>query len=589
MMATSIESSHASKIQTPILEADSGTTESELAQAKKELEILKAADPFNVVEMAIEVAIERTRTLEALKARDAVVQRLVDAHESLRQKSAALELLQQKSRAASPFLADSAPTIERIEMARMKDEIARLERTIVELRIEIRLLKENAVNLMKATEAPPRYDEASLKNNTPPHQSLLDFSRPLTRPTEFPSLSQTSQTPNAQISADTNAITCSDYRVPAQIPVSDEPADIVTVRNAILANLVLPEEVPDDTLSPLSIPAPLTLQEFISNLSGSLRTSLAHYRLFYAATTQWCPEREEHGYFYTPVFKCNTNPRVAAAHRWTAVDVISRMNKPTECFFNKDGIWYYAGVYKAFLLPDLTTKEWAELPIETTQAIVKETIAGRKNTSPQNVYEISQLYAAGALRAACVGLQCVGFNNTMYKALLEQARLFAQSKWAASTGVAAAIVSVSGASAGSVATAGASASTKGSPAPVPAAVPGAGGLGSGSAWNMAAGVRAVTGIRTGDAAGAGGSWRNGSSSRRRYVWVGIDELGAPKPERAQEHERECACADRGGEEEVKCAQGMMLALVLFWLVFSHCIHGRLDSDSLLLVAATPLD
>jgi hypothetical protein len=70
---------------------------------------------------------------------------------------------------------------------------------------------------------------------------------------------------------------------------------------------------------------------------------------------------------------------------------------------------------------------------QTTQAIVKETIAGRKNTSPQNVYEVTQLYAAGALKVACVGLQCVGFNNTMYKALLDQAGTFAQSKWKAAT------------------------------------------------------------------------------------------------------------------------------------------------------------
>jgi hypothetical protein len=65
---------------------------------------------------------------------------------------------------------------------------------------------------------------------------------------------------------------------------------------------------------------------------------------------------------------------------------------------------------------------------QTAQAIVKETIAGRRNTSPQNIYEVSQLYAAGALKVACVGLQCVGFNNMMYKALLDQAG-FAQSKW----------------------------------------------------------------------------------------------------------------------------------------------------------------
>lgn len=68
---------------------------------------------------------------------------------------------------------------------------------------------------------------------------------------------------------------------------------------------------------------------------------------------------------------------------------------------------------------------------QTAQAIVKDTISSRKNTSPQNVYEVTQLYAAGALKVACVGLQCVGFNNAMYKALLEQANKFALSKWKA--------------------------------------------------------------------------------------------------------------------------------------------------------------
>ncbi|KAG6830253.1 hypothetical protein H0H87_008742 [Tephrocybe sp. NHM501043] len=132
---------------------------SEVSQAEKEVQNLKAADPFNVVEMTIEVAVERTRTFEALKARDATVQRLVEAHEIIRQKSAALELLQQnlKSRTNSPFVADSAQTTERSETTRMKDEIAQHERTIVEQRIEIRMLKEAAAQAAQALEISQRY------------------------------------------------------------------------------------------------------------------------------------------------------------------------------------------------------------------------------------------------------------------------------------------------------------------------------------------------------------------------------------------------------------------------------------------------
>lgn len=53
--------------------------------------------------------------------------------------------------------------------------------------------------------------------------------------------------------------------------------------------------------------------------------------------------------------------------------------------------------------------------------LVKETLAGRKNTAAQNQFEVSQLYACGALKIACVGLQCVGFNTSLYRTIMEQA------------------------------------------------------------------------------------------------------------------------------------------------------------------------
>jgi hypothetical protein len=50
--------------------------------------------------------------------------------------------------------------------------------------------------------------------------------------------------------------------------------------------------------------------------------------------------------------------------------------------------------------------------------------------SPQTIYETTQLYSAGALKIACVGLQCVGFNDLLYRTILEQARKCAQSgRW----------------------------------------------------------------------------------------------------------------------------------------------------------------
>lgn len=68
--------------------------------------------------------------------------------------------------------------------------------------------------------------------------------------------------------------------------------------------------------------------------------------------------------------------------------------------------------------------------LQTSQALIKETLAARKNTSPQNFYETSQLYSAGALKVACIGLQCIGFNNTLYRGLLEHAALCTHTgKW----------------------------------------------------------------------------------------------------------------------------------------------------------------
>src|ERR1700728_3656991 len=51
-------------------------------------------DPFRAAEMAIEIQVERMRVVEAITARDAVVQRLNDAHVSIRQKTAIIDHLE---------------------------------------------------------------------------------------------------------------------------------------------------------------------------------------------------------------------------------------------------------------------------------------------------------------------------------------------------------------------------------------------------------------------------------------------------------------------------------------------------------------
>lgn len=56
----------------------------------------------------------------------------------------------------------------------------------------------------------------------------------------------------------------------------------------------------------------------------------------------------------------STNPLVILAFEFPRLLFIIF----SECFYNRDGAWYYAGVYKAFRMDDLTVKEWEALSNE---------------------------------------------------------------------------------------------------------------------------------------------------------------------------------------------------------------------------------
>ncbi|KAJ7577392.1 hypothetical protein C8J56DRAFT_970749 [Mycena floridula] len=353
--------------------------------------------------MALEIQTERTKVVDAMKARDAAVQRLSEACLSIQQKTALIERLQ-KDLVCSQIPRRSSPALVLTESNKLKEEVAALEGLVKNLREEIRVLKENEKSAQQRGPL-PRYDENGIDNGLRGARLLA---------------------PDPSIGVDSRLRTVDDKVVRSALGQPDMSADdIINARNRILAMIPVPPDYPDDPLQPIMIPAPFTLHEFLGSASGSLRASLTDYRVLQETSTYWCPEREEHGYFLTPVFKCNTNPRVATAHRWASVDDMARFGKPVECFFNKDGKCYYAGMYQGFRLEDLTTKEWEALSTETTSSIIKDTINGRKNSSPQNFYEVGQLYSAGALKVACIGLQCVGFNMAMYRTILEQAAKYA--------------------------------------------------------------------------------------------------------------------------------------------------------------------
>lgn len=79
------------------------------------------------------------------------------------------------------------------------------------------------------------------------------------------------------------------------------------------------------------------------------------------ATTTWCPEREEHGYFIAPLYKCMTNSRAACAHQWCLVDVMARLQGPFGMYFRIKSIIYETNIRPIFQSA-FTTKR-LEIPI----------------------------------------------------------------------------------------------------------------------------------------------------------------------------------------------------------------------------------
>ncbi|TFY81603.1 hypothetical protein EWM64_g2414 [Hericium alpestre] len=372
---------------------------------------------LNAAETALAIQVERHRVAEAVAARDVVVQHLSTACKSVEEKAIIISNLQNEkaeleiriaqvqNRAVAAAVSDNLNWPSSTEKGTV-DQVCDLQILVQQLQDEIKSLKGQRAMEKVPSDDPPTYEEGQQddpavvfppisRNNTPEKAVQLARQEALRVLREAQS-NNPSRNASPGISMgkvpeqlrlivqDFNEL---DISVTTPQPIRAE--ELIKSRNAILAALPLPTDIPSDSLKPIMIPPPFSLHEFLANAAGPLKNS--------------------------------TNPRVATAHRWSSVDVLGRMSKPTECFYNKDGKWYYAGIYKGIRLDDLTVTEWEHLSPETAQALIKETLAGRKNTSPQNIYETTQLYSAGALKLACVGLQCIGFNNTLYRTILEQA------------------------------------------------------------------------------------------------------------------------------------------------------------------------
>ncbi|OSX56290.1 hypothetical protein POSPLADRAFT_1160289 [Postia placenta MAD-698-R-SB12] len=394
-------------------------------------------------ELAMEIRLEGLRLQEALCARDTVANHFTTACISIREKTAAIERLQYEkgdlekqlkllNGRQATFHAPNTTTQIAEDKRKLVTEVAKLAEILRGMQDEIaKVGKAHIPGSARGHRTPLLEAENACQTSKPDwevsvhrilslfHEShslgvLRDATNDgpslLSPMSPSPAMTWSPRTPQAELATEFHRLTIEDSTRADHTAHAGGPdaMERIRARNATLAALPLPSETPPDILMPIVIPSPFTFQDFLGTTTVE-------------STTSWCPEREEHGYFLTPMYKCHTNPRVTTAHQWTAADIDTKLDKPTECFYNKDGKWYYAGVYKAFWLAQLSTQEWDALSTETAQALIKETLAGRKNTSAQNVYETGQLYAAGALKVGCIGLQCIGFNEGLYVMVMEQA------------------------------------------------------------------------------------------------------------------------------------------------------------------------
>ncbi|KAJ3720280.1 hypothetical protein DFJ43DRAFT_1095896 [Lentinula guzmanii] len=242
-------------------------------------------------EMAIKIATEQEKVKDTVKARDAAIQHLSNAYISIEQKLEIIERLEKQSSSEKSFQ-KHGPSL---EADKLNHETAGFEDLVDDLWKEIEVLKD----------APPQYtpDSATMPESlqlNPPALSAMSLAAVC-------DMSQKTILEIEEIDLNLTIIRTSATREDAE--------DIINARNRLLAALPLPKEAPDDALKPIAIPTShVNLYEFLASVPGvsspSTEFLLSNYRVLHQVTTSWCPQREEHGYYLTPVFKCTTDLRL---------------------------------------------------------------------------------------------------------------------------------------------------------------------------------------------------------------------------------------------------------------------------------------
>ncbi|KAJ7853378.1 hypothetical protein B0H13DRAFT_1477874, partial [Mycena leptocephala] len=136
--------------------------------------------------------------------------------------------------------------------------------------------------------------------------------------------------------------------------------------------------------------------------------------LYLPKRTVWSSAARLHALAFSPTHVYH------ARGTWTqASDIASLTGWWRELFLDVEDSIYYVGTYRCHDLRYLCTG--GTPPPEAVSPLEMEYVAHLGTLQPdERTQVIKNFFPAGVLDADCMGLQCIGFNRTLYDALLRR-------------------------------------------------------------------------------------------------------------------------------------------------------------------------
>lgn len=170
-------------------------------------------------------------------------------------------------------------------------------------------------------------------------------------------------------------------------------------------------------LRPVSARA-TNLEEY---LASDPRTSWCSKSFLYLpGRLVWCSKRKDHALAFGPIFAFKSG-------KWSETFSFSHvLGKKVELFFLHKKQIYYGGSYichnsgpqnkDGFPIQKDMMDKWKELPFRLAEASIEK--SAKKRGAMRKI--VTRMYLDGVLKAECLGLQCVGFNNGLNSVLSQR-------------------------------------------------------------------------------------------------------------------------------------------------------------------------